>query len=153
MSTAPDDLPAWRRCTVADAEVLAEMNAQLSRDEGAAPVGTLSDYLARMRAWLEEDRYQAAVAESASEAVAYVVWRRDPDYADVFVRQFFVRPAHRGRGLGRALFEQAVRELWPTDRLRLDVYDSNQGGGAFWERLGFVPYSRLMRRPPGDEVS
>jgi len=24
-----------------------------------------------MRAWLEEDRYQAAVAESASEAVAY----------------------------------------------------------------------------------
>jgi len=66
MSTAPDDPPAWRRCTVADAEVLAEMNAQLSRDEGAAPVGTLSDYLARMRAWLEEDRYQAAVAESAS---------------------------------------------------------------------------------------
>ena len=71
MSTAPDDPPAWRRCTVADAEVLAEMNAQLSRDEGAAPVGTLSDYLARMRARLEEDRYQAAVAESASEAVAY----------------------------------------------------------------------------------
>ena len=34
-------------------------------------MGTLSDYLARMRAWLEEDRYQAAVAESASEAVAY----------------------------------------------------------------------------------
>ena len=111
-------------------------------------MGTLSDYLARMRAWLEEDRYQAAVAESASEAVAYVVWRRDPDYADVFVRQFFVIRAVRGRGLGTRLFEAAVQEFWKGRSLRLDVYDSNPAGRAFWERLGFAPYSRLMRRQP-----
>jgi GNAT superfamily N-acetyltransferase len=151
VTTQAQPAPTWRRCTVADAELLAEMNAQLTRDEGAATLGPLSTYVERMRAWLEEGRYEAAIVESGGEPTAYVVWRRDPDYGDVFVRQFFVRPAHRGQGLGRVLFEQAVRKFWPTDRLRLDVYDSNPGGGAFWERLGFVPYSRLMRRAPRGE--
>jgi GNAT superfamily N-acetyltransferase len=141
-----DPLTTWRRCTTADAETIAAMNEQLSRDEGAAPVGPLSAYVERMATWLEEGRYAAAVAESAGETVAYVVWRHDPDYADVFVRQFFVVPEHRGRGLGRRLFERAAEDFWPGQTLRLDVYDSNPRGGAFWESLGFVPFSRLMRR-------
>ncbi len=140
--------PPWRRCTSDDAEVLAAMNEQLSRDEGAAPVGPLSAYVERMATWLEQGRYEAAIAESGEEPVAYVVWRDDPDYADVFVRQFFVVPDQRGQGPGRRLFEQAVEELWPGSTLRLDVYDSNPRGGAFWESLGFVPFSRLMRREP-----
>jgi GNAT superfamily N-acetyltransferase len=143
-----DHLPPWRRCTSADAPVLAVMNAELSVDEGAEPVGPVSAYVERMATWLEEGRYEAALAEDDGEPVAYVVWRSDPDYADVFVRQYFVTRPHRGQGLGRALFERAVAELWPEDTLRLDVYDSNPGGAAFWQRLGFTPYSRLMRRPP-----
>jgi GNAT superfamily N-acetyltransferase len=146
MST--DELPTWRRATPQDAAHLAEMNAELSRDEGAAPVGSLADYELRIRTWLEEDRYEAALAALDAETIAYVVWRDDPDYADVFVRQYFVVPEHRGRGLGRRLFETAVAEFWPDRTLRLDVYDSNPRGGAFWEGLGFVPFSRLMRREP-----
>jgi GNAT superfamily N-acetyltransferase len=68
----------------------------------------------------------------------------------VFVRQFFVARPHRGRGLGRRLFETAVEQFWSGRPLRLDVYDSNPRGGAFWERIGFAPHSRLMRRPPAD---
>jgi len=147
VTTPADPLPRWRRCTAADAETLATMNAQLSADEGAA-VGTAEAYRERMRAWLEEGRYQAAVAEADREPMAYVLWRRDPDYRDVYVRQFFVARSHRSRGLGRRLFEEAVREFWDGDPLRLDVYDSNPRGGAFWESLGFEPYSRLMRRAP-----
>jgi GNAT superfamily N-acetyltransferase len=140
-------LPAWRRCSPSDADVLASLNAQLSEDEGA-PVGTATAYGERMRAWLTEGRYDAALAEVAGEPVAYVLWRRDPDYGDVYVRQFFVARAHRGQGLGRRLFEQAVGEFWSGELLRLDVYDSNPRGRAFWESLGFAPYSRLMRRSP-----
>jgi GNAT superfamily N-acetyltransferase len=143
----PDALPRWRRCTIADASVLAELNAQLSEDEGSS-VGTPAAYLERMRRWVDEGRYDAAVAESGGEPIAYVVWRHDPDDGDVYVRQFFVAGAHRGQGLGRRLFERAVDELWPGQPLRLDVYDSNPAAGAFWERMGFAPYSRLMRRPP-----
>jgi len=138
----------WRRCTPADAEHLAEMNEQLSRDEGAQPVGPRAAYVERMRTWLEEGRYEAAIAEGGNETIGYVVWRHDPDYDDVFVRQFFVIRAVRGRGLGTRLFEAAVQEFWKGRSLRLDVYDSNPAGRAFWERLGFAPYSRLMRRQP-----
>ena len=149
MTSPSDPLPNWRRCTVADAEHLAEMNARLSEDEGA-PVGTPKAYVERMRGWLEDGRYEAAIAEAGAEPIAYVVWRHDLDYADVFVRQFFVSRDHRGRGLGRVLFERAVQEFWPEHTLRLDVYDSNPRGGAFWERMGFVAYSRLMRREPSE---
>ena len=142
------DLLTWRRATAQDVRLLAGMNAELSRDEGAAPVGSLADYEERLRTWLDTDRYQAALAHRGDEPIAYVVWRDDPDYADVFVRQFFVVREHRGQGLGRRLFEQAVDEFWAGRLLRLDVYDSNPRGGAFWESLGFVPFSRLMRREP-----
>jgi GNAT superfamily N-acetyltransferase len=151
MAAPPDELPPWRPCTVADAAILAELNAQLSQDEGSS-VGTSAAYLDRMQRWLEEGRYYAAIVDPDGEPIAYVVWREDPEYGDVFVRQFFVASAHRGQGLGRGLFERAVDELWPGRPLRLDVYDSNPAGGAFWERLGFEPYSRLMRRPPSEPL-
>lgn len=150
MTASPDPLPSWRRCTVADAEVRAALNAQLARDEGA-PVGSPSEYVERMRARLQEDRYRAALAETEhGEPVAQVVWRPDPDDGGIFVRQFLVVPSRRGRGLGGRLFDQAVRDLWPGERLRLDVLDTNPRGRAFWERMGFASYRRLMRRAPDD---
>ena len=119
---------------------------------GAEPVGSLDDYVERMRSWLEQGRYQAALAASDGETVAYVVWREDPDYDDVFVRQFFVVREHGGHGLGHQLFEEAAAEFWPGRLLRLDVNDSNPGGGRFWESLGFAPFSRLMRREPTENI-
>ena len=147
MAPPRDELPPWRRCTVADAPLLAELNAQLSEDEGAS-VGTPAAYQDRMRTWLEQGRYAAALASSEVGPVAYVVWRHDPDDDDIYVRQFFVVREHRGQGLGRRLFERAADELWAGRVLRLDVYDSNPRGRAFWERLGFGAYSALMRRDP-----
>jgi GNAT superfamily N-acetyltransferase len=87
-----------------------------------------------MRDWLENGRYQAAIARRGDDVLAYVLWRDDHDYGDIYVRQFFVSREHRGAGLGRALFERAVRQFWPGRPLRLGVYDSHPRGRAFWER-------------------
>jgi GNAT superfamily N-acetyltransferase len=157
VTASPEPLPPWRRCTVADAEVLARLNARLSRDEGA-PIGSPAEYLVRMRSWLTDDSYQAAMAETeAGEPVAHVVWRSAPDDGGgVFVRQFSVVPSRRGRGLGARLFERAVQDLWPGEPLRLDVLDTNPRGRAFWERMGFASYSRVMHRaaePPPQPTS
>lgn len=140
----------WRRCGLHDADQLGSFNAQLSVDEGGPAVGDLTVYVDRMRRWLADSRYEAALAEGAQGAVAYLLWREDPDYGDVFVRQFFVARDLRGAGLGGHLFEQAVAQFWPGRPLRLDVYDSNPRGLAFWRRMGFEPYSRLLRRPVED---
>jgi GNAT superfamily N-acetyltransferase len=139
----------WAPCGPGDAELLGSLNAQLAEDEGAHLIGPTSAYIERMRGWLEQGRYQAAAARRGDDVLAYVLWRDDPDYGDIFVRQFFVSRQHRGAGLGRLLFERAAGQFWQDRPLRLDVYDSNPGAGAFWQNLGFAPYSRLMRRAPG----
>jgi GNAT superfamily N-acetyltransferase len=135
-------------CGPDDAELPGSLNAQLAEDEGAQPIGPPSAYITRMREWLEQGRYQAAAARRGGEVVAYVLWRDDLDNGDIFIRQFFVARGHRGAGLGRRLFESAARQFWQGRPLRLDVYDSNPRAGAFWEKIGFAPYSRLMRRAP-----
>ena len=136
----------WTMCDTRDAELLGAMNAQLSEDEGGQPIRPLPVYVARMRGWLETGRYQAAVARRGDQALAYVLWHADQDYDDIFIRQYFVFREYRGAGLGQVLFERAVSQFWAGRPLRLDVYDTNPRGRAFWEKIGFATYSRLMRR-------
>src|SRR5262249_40561459 len=70
-----------------------------------------------------------AAARRGDDVLAYVLWRDDPDYGDIFVRQFFVSRGHRGAGLGRLLFERAAGQFWLGRPLRLDVYDSSPEAG------------------------
>ncbi|WP_297772124.1 GNAT family N-acetyltransferase [uncultured Roseovarius sp.] len=51
----------------------------------------------------------------------------------------YVRPAHRGRGLGHALLTEAKAE---TDALRLWVLEANAAARTFYERQGFVETAR-----------
>lgn len=51
----------------------------------------------------------------------------------------FVDPAHRGRGLGRLLVEEALRR-YPN--LTVDVNEQNQQAAGFYARLGFEQYGR-----------
>ena len=51
----------------------------------------------------------------------------------------FVDPAHHGRGLGRRLVEQALRE---NPRLGTDVNAQNPQAMAFYTRMGFVETGR-----------
>src|SRR5262245_36983411 len=148
LATGSSAVATWMPCGPADAELLGSLNAQLAEDEGADRIGPPSAYIERMRGWLEQSRYEAAVARRGDDVLAYVLWRDDPDYGDIFVRQFFVSRGHRGAGVGRLLFERAAGQFWPGRPLRLDVYDGNPEAGACWEKLGFAPYSRLLRRAP-----
>lgn len=58
---------------------------------------------------------------------------------DGHMEALFVDPAHHGRGLGRRLVEQALREY---PRLGTDVNAQNPQAMAFYARLGFVETGR-----------
>lgn len=56
-----------------------------------------------------------------------------------FLYHTAVLPAHRGKGIGRALVEKAMAALEQEGiyKVALVVFDRNTGGNAFWEACGF----------------
>src|SRR5947199_10874582 len=92
----------YRAATVADAGVLAPMNAQLIRDEGHRNAMSVPELAERMSDWLKTE-YQAFLFESETKPVGYALYRLEPDY--VYLRQLFVLPEMRRRGIARRALE------------------------------------------------
>lgn len=59
-----------------------------------------------------------------------------------------VREDARGRGTGRALVERALAALADEEiaKVSLVAFARNEGGNAFWERLGFTARPDLVYR-------
>src|SRR5438067_9662402 len=150
----------YRFATAADAPVLAVMNQQLIRDEGHRNPMTLPELEARMAGWLAGG-YRAALFEDAGAAVGYALFRRDPDF--VYLRQLFVRPDRRRKGVARDALSWLRVHAWAdAPRVRIDVLVGNAGAIAFWRAVGFRDYCLTMEwdrtgelrgasvLPPGD---
>lgn len=64
-----------------------------------------------------------------------------------FISELFVQEEYRHRGIGTALVQQILE--WMRGRgvtvVELLAAERNAGGRAFWERLGFDAFLRLMR--------
>jgi GNAT superfamily N-acetyltransferase len=58
----------------------------------------------------------------------------------IYLEDLFVRPAHRGRGIGRALLERVAREAYTRrcGRLEWSVLDWNEPAIRFYKSLGAV---------------
>src|SRR6266568_1396611 len=82
----------YRTASVADAGVMAPMNAQLIRDEGHRNAMTVPQLAERMTDWLKAE-YQACLFELESKAIGYALYRFEPEY--VYLRQLFVQPEMR----------------------------------------------------------
>lgn len=136
----------FRFATVADAERLAPLNAQLIRDEGHRNPMTEAELAQRMTDWLRGD-YRAVVFEDGSDLIGYALFRAEPEH--VYLRQLFVTADHRHQGVGR----QAVAWLWQnawkgTPRVRIDVLIHNAMAINFWHAVGFHDYCITMEMAP-----
>lgn len=140
-----------RRATLDDVTLLAEMNQQLIIDEGSKNTMSLAELAERIRGWLNTDR-EAVVVERAGEMIGYLLYREHqeeyyPYQTSVYVRQFFIQPSYRRRGIGQTVFEQIATEFFPQNyAIMLDVLESNPEGKAFWLKLGFSTYHTTLRR-------
>lgn len=138
-----------RFATAEDAAVLASLNAQLIRDEGHRNPMSVAELESRMAAWLRGE-YRAALFESRQQIVGYALFRREPEY--IYLRQFFVTPAVRRSGAGRAGLAWLWKNAWcDARRLRIDVLSGNTGAQAFWRAVGFQDHCVTMEmgRPSG----
>ncbi len=65
-----------------------------------------------------------------------------------YIYHLAVHPDYRRRGIGKSLVEQALHKLEHIGihKVGLVVFERNQAGNAFWERLGFIARDDLVYR-------
>jgi GNAT superfamily N-acetyltransferase len=134
----------YRRAGAEDAPLLARMNHALIRDEGHRNAMSTAELQQRMAGWLEGE-YQAVLFEDERDAAGYALFRREPEW--VYLRQFFVMPEKRRKGVGTAAVRWLLANAWKeSPRIRLDVLVGNATGIQFWRSLGFADYCITMER-------
>lgn len=158
-----------RRATPDDLSALTDLFASFAEEQAAldARLVYADDAVARQRTlWrdaLRSRTYAVFVAEADSEIVGYQSaehWYEPPLYEggrEIYLHELFVRPAHRGRGLGTALARAAI--AWAEEegatRLRFSVLAGNAASRRLWERIGAqvlaATYTFEIRATPSDQ--
>jgi predicted acetyltransferase len=132
----------FRRATLDDCALLAELNHQLIRDEGHRNKMTVAELEQRMRGWLQTE-YAAVIFEERGEVVAYALYREEPE--ELYLRQLFVVRNRRREGIGRKAMEMLRAQIWPKDkRLTVSVLMKNEAAVAFWRAVGYKDYSLTL---------
>ncbi len=117
-----------------------------------------SEGLARYRLWMQEaladsdrlllvvdgEHSVAAFLHAQVQRVALSLGARPSGY----ISDICVAPAQRRRGLGRSLVEEAlvVFRHRGLERVGLNVAEHNADAEAFWQAMGFAPYTRKLLR-------
>jgi len=90
----------------------------------------------------ERPQLYCAIAESNGEPVGFAVWFVNfstfSGRHGIYLEDLYVRPSHRGRGLGKALLVYLARECVKNgwSRLQWAVLDWNAPSIAFYKSLG-----------------
>jgi GNAT superfamily N-acetyltransferase len=100
---------------------------------------------------------QVVIARSGSSIVATLQlatkkpWAIDTKYFTPVKKPLYligmaVAPGLQGKGVGRGLLEEAagIARGWPSDAIRLDVYDAEAGAGGFYGKCGYREVGRVV---------
>jgi len=136
----------FRRATLNDCALLAELNHQLIRDEGHRNKMTVPELGQRMLDWLQSE-YSAIVFEDGNETVAYALYREQAE--EIYLRQLFVVRNRRRQGIGRQAMEILRGEIWPKQKhLTVEVLVKNTAAVQFWRAVGYQDYSLTLEILP-----
>ena len=136
----------FRRATLEDCALLAELNHQLIRAEGHRNRMTVPELEQRMKGWLASE-YAAVLFENSGEIVAYALYREQPK--EIYLRQLFVVPNCRRKGIGRKAVKTLRTKVWPKNkRLTVDVLVRNEAAVAFWRAVGYKDYCLTLEMLP-----
>ena len=141
----------FRRATLNDCPLLAELNHQLIRDEGHRNKMMVPELEQRMKGWLASE-YAAVLFENDGEVVAYALYREQPE--EIYLRQLFVVRNRRRKGLGKEAVKILLSKIWPKNkRLTVEVLVQNEAAVAFWRAVGYKDYSLTLEILPNKDNS
>src|SRR5215210_373537 len=132
-----------REATTADEQTLLDFTAAIFEEnwEGPWPPPAVTPAMF-------EGRLVLLAEEADGEAVGYAFGTLEPS-SHVRVNIVYIVPAHRRRGVARALlaeFASRAREAG-IEHMTLDVATDNEVGREVWRRLGFTEWARRLTVP------
>ena len=113
-------------------------------ERGADRVSATEDVL-RSTLFGGQQNAHAVIAYRGQEAVAFAIYffsySSFSGLPNLYLEDIFVRPAHRGLGLGSELFAFLARRAGECGRMEWSVLNWNESAIAFYRRLGAEPVS------------
>jgi GNAT superfamily N-acetyltransferase len=136
------------RATAADADTIVRMVRELAESSGGTS-GVDGEYVGR---YLDFPGRTILLAEVAGERVGLLAFSLDPNLyhaADgCLIEDLFVRPAWRGRGVGRALvahvMTEAARQGWAEVSVSTDR--DNRAALSLYRGMGLVEEYTLLEK-------
>ena len=134
-----------REAQIEDVPAVVGLVHELAEYEREAASCTLTEAQLRHALFGPEPVAQCHVAEAAGEVVGCAIWFLNfstwTGVAGIHLEDLFVRPAHRGSGLGRALLAALAGVCSERGYARLEwqVLDWNEPSIGFYRSLGAVP--------------
>ena len=123
-----------------DLSRLGEWNAALIRDEGHDNPMTVAELTERMREWLVGE-YRARIFVCDGVDTGYALYRELREF--VHLRQFYIAPEHRRRGIGAAALSALREHEFPASkRVLVEAMSWNAAALAFWRACGLRPLRR-----------
>jgi len=117
---------------------------------------TDADLLEAMKSFLASEQYRAWIATADGDPAGFLLFRLNavPENAFCYARneasveQIGVVRRFQRQGIGRALMSEAVRFAVSHGcaELRLTVLATNAAARPFYDALGFVDFSRRLRK-------
>lgn len=152
-----------RRAVVTDAPIIARHRVLMFRDMGEpaeAEAALEENSREQLRRLIERDEYLGWLAERDGVVVAGVGvflrrllprFRNLSGRPEAYLLNVYTDPAHRRRGVARALIEGVIEWCRAHDVCRVTLHAS-QEGWPLYEGLGFAPVVELRRVLVTDHV-
>ena len=143
MTDQPHPAPL-RRADASDVPVIHDLLCAMAAAEGGAIRGTPDSLMTHGFGPLPRFRVILATGDPPLGLILYF-----PEYSSwrgqmgLYVQDLYLRPAARGRGLGRALLAAALRDAaadpqWQPQFATLMVAQNNHAARAFYTSMGFA---------------
>ena len=145
-----------RKPTTADLPDLIVMIDELNLHEGE-PTGHMTPDKARHALFGDDPALDAFVAEDEGRLIGFAFWHQSYEtcYAlrGGYVNDLYVRPAHRGAGVGKALLQAAARAVAARGGafISLSAYRTNDNARAFYRHLMDVEDENIIYYALTDE--
>lgn len=109
-------------------------------------INPVDDSIEGFTKYLKRNPATSFVAEDNGKIVGTILAGHDGRRG--FFHHVVVLPEYRNRGIGRKMVDHAMEALEKEgiNKVALVVFENNQLGNAFWEKIGFTPREDLVYR-------